>query len=102
MASSEPEHAQVDVRMRGFARRSTVEQALAWIDAQLPPLGELPTEIVGLSEAASRVLARDVASGVDVPGFARSMMDGFALRGEDTYGATPYNPLKFQIVGQCL
>jgi molybdopterin molybdotransferase len=44
-------------------------------------------------------LARNVISPVDVPAFARSMMDGFALRGEDTYGASPYNRLSLRVVG---
>jgi len=102
MTASDPEQPQADVRMRGFARRTTVEAAVAWLDAQLPPLAELPTEIVGLSEAAGRVLAGDISSSVEIPSFARSMMDGFALRGEDTYGATSYNRLTFRIVGECL
>ena len=102
MAAMKPEQPEADVRMRGFARRSTVEQVLAWIDAQLPPLAELPTETVGLRVAAGRVLAADVTSGFNIPGFARSMMDGFALRGDDTSGATSYNPLSFRILGDCL
>ena len=102
MPASKPAHPNADVRMKGFAQRATVEEALAWIDSVLPPLGELATEEVGLYEAAGRVLARDVTSFVNVPGFARSMMDGFALQGEATYGATSYNPLPLQIVGTCL
>ena len=80
----------------GFAERATVEDALAWLDSVLPQLADLPTEEVPLCEAAGRVLARDVISPVNVPSFARSMMDGFALRGEDTYGASAYNRLPLQ------
>jgi molybdopterin molybdotransferase len=85
--------------MRGFAARTTVEDALAWLDSFLPQLAELPAEEIPLLEAAGRILARDIISPLDVPGFARSMMDGFALRGEDTYGASPYNRLPLKIVG---
>lgn len=88
--------------MRGFAERSTVEAATAWLDGVLPTFAELPTEEVELREAAGRVLAREIVSLVDVPGFPRSMMDGFALRGEDTYGASPYNHLPFKILGASL
>lgn len=95
-------HPNADVRMRGFAQRTTVEDARAWIDSVLPPAAELPQETVPLHDAAGRVLAQDVTSTVNVPAFARSMMDGFALRGEDTYGATPYNSLRLLIVGTCL
>jgi molybdopterin molybdotransferase len=88
--------------MRGFAQRTTVEAAIAWIDAALPTFAALPTEPVSLPDAAGRILAADIVSPVDIPGFARSMMDGFAVRGEDTYGATPYNALPLRIVGTCL
>ena len=65
-----------DVRMRGFARRHTVAAALAWLDAQLQPLAP---ERVPLAEAAGRVLAAPVVSDVDVPGFDRATMDGYAV-----------------------
>jgi len=85
--------------MRGFARRTTVADALAWLDGQL---ARLPEETVPLGEAAGRVLAREVISRVDVPGFARSMMDGFAVRAADTLGASPYNRLDLAVIGQSL
>jgi len=88
-----------DVRMRGFTRRTTVETALAWADRQARPL---PAERVFVWSAARRVLAGDVISQVDVPQFARSMMDGFALRASATQGATPYNRMALAIVGQSL
>lgn len=91
-----------DVRMRGFSHRATVEQAIAWVDSVLPALPELPTESVPLLEASGRVLAQDLTSRVNVPNFARSMMDGFAVRSEQTYGATAYNPLPLRIIGTCL
>jgi len=85
-----------DVRMRGFARRQTVEAALAWLDAHAGPLG---AEAVPLRTAAGRVLATSVASEVDVPGFDRATMDGYAVVAESTEGATSYNPLPLTIVG---
>lgn len=102
MSAAGSEHPNADVRMRGFAARTTVEAALAWIDSVLPPFDQLPTESATLADAAGRVLAQDVVSRVDVPAFARSMMDGFALRAEDTYGAAAYNPLALAILGTCL
>src|SRR5437764_12959220 len=88
-----------DVRMRGFARRTTVEAALAWIDQHCR---RLPAERTSIWQAAGRVLAADIVSRVDVPGFARSMMDGFALQAADTLGATAYSRLEAQIIGQSL
>jgi molybdopterin molybdotransferase len=102
MASSTPRHPNADVRMRGFASRATVDDALAWVDSTLPDFGDLDVEEVSLLSAAGRVLARDVVSSVNVPGFARAMMDGFAVVADDTQGATAYNPLKLEIIGTCL
>ena len=99
---STPEHSPTDVRMRGFTDRATVEAALAWIDSALPVFDNLDTEVIRASEAATRILAEEVKSCVDVPSFARSMMDGFALRSEETYGASSYNRLPFKVVGTCL
>ncbi len=88
--------------MRGFAQRTTVEDALAWVDSAVPEFGKLGVEDVSLLNAARRVLARDVTSRVNVPGFARAMMDGFALVADDTLGATTYNPLPLEVLGTCL
>ncbi len=54
------------------------------------PLG---LEEVPLEQALSRVLAEDVRSDVDVPGFDRSNMDGFAVRAADTFGASEEEPV---------
>ena len=88
-----------DVRMRGFARRHTVDAAVAWLDAQVRPLGE---EIVPLRTAAGRVLATAVVSDVDVPGFDRATMDGYAVVAESTEGATSYNRLPLIVIGDSL
>ena len=88
-----------DVRMRGFAHRHTVEAALAWLDAQLRPPG---AEIVPLRMAAGRVLATAVVSDVDVPGFDRATMDGYAVVADSTEGATSYNRLPLVVIGDSL
>jgi len=51
---------------------------------RLAPLGR---EIVAIGDALGRVLADDVVSTVDVPGFDRSNVDGFAVVAKDTFGA---------------
>ena len=56
---------------------------------RLEPLG---AETVPLAHALGRVLARDVIAPVDVPGFDRASVDGFAVRAEDTAGATEQEP----------
>ena len=84
-----------DIRMRGFRRRSTVEEALA---AALDGVTTLPAETVRVADSAGRVPATDVTSRVDVPSFRRAMMDGYAVRAEDTYGASMYNPIPLRVV----
>jgi molybdopterin molybdotransferase len=88
-----------DVRMRGFARRQTVEAALAWLDAHLRPTG---TEIVPLQMAAGRVLASALISDVDVPGFDRATMDGYAVVADSTDGAGSYSRLPLRVIGEAL
>jgi molybdopterin molybdotransferase len=88
-----------DVRMRGFAQRDTVEAALAWLDAQIRPPG---SEVLPLPLAAGRVLATPVVSEVDVPGFDRATMDGYAVVADSTEGATAYNRLPLDVIGDSL
>jgi molybdopterin molybdotransferase len=88
-----------DVRMHGFTQRSEVPAALKWIDEHAPRLGN---ESVSLELAAGRILAADVIAPLNVPGFDRAAMDGYALRGMETAGAGEYNPLTFSILGQAM
>lgn len=102
-----PSHPNADVRMRGFAERATVQQALAWLDEELDQRLQSEarsswTESVSLSEAAGRVLAADIISQIAVPAFARAMMDGYAVRAADTEGASSYNRLPLRVTGECL
>jgi molybdopterin molybdotransferase len=88
-----------DVRMRGFRDRAEVADVITLLATRLHPLAPEP---IDLKAAAGRVLAADIVAEVAVPSFDRAAMDGYALRGKETFGAGPYNPLEFQIVGQAL
>ena len=61
------------------------------------PLGE---EQIPLAAAVGRVAAQDVRSPEDVPAFDNSAMDGFALRSEDTAGASPERPTTLPVRGR--
>jgi len=68
------------------------EAERVWREAiETAPLGR---EDVALADALGRVLAEDVEAEADVPGFDRSNMDGFALRAEDTFGASEATPIR--------
>jgi molybdopterin molybdotransferase len=85
--------------MRGFANRHTVAEAIAWLDSQTAPLG---VERAPLAAAARRVLAESVTSTIDVPGFDRATMDGFAVVASATDGASSYNALTLEVAGDSL
>lgn len=82
--------------MRGFTYRRTVDEAIAWVDEQSHPLDP---EVVSLSMASGRVLASAIVSDVDVPGFNRATMDGYAVLADSTEGATAYNNLPLVVIG---
>ncbi|MFL5408020.1 MAG: molybdopterin molybdenumtransferase MoeA, partial [Myxococcales bacterium] len=64
----------------------TVEEAWRQI---LSRVRALPAETIPLASAAGRVLAADAPSAVDLPPFASSAMDGFAVRADETPGTFP-------------
>ncbi len=65
-------------------------------------LQPLAAETVPLDQALGRVLAEDVAAPVDVPGFDRANVDGFAVRAADTFGATEDQPRLLRPTGDVL
>jgi len=60
---------------------------------------ELGEEKVPVNEGLYRILAEDIVSAVDIPPFNRAAMDGFAVRAEDTYGASPSAPIILRSLG---
>lgn len=57
------------------------------------------TETVDLREASGRVLAERIDATLDVPGFDRASMDGYAVRAADTFGADEADPVVLDVVG---
>jgi len=85
--------------MKGFAERADVEEVEDFLSSHTQPLEAEPVEILA---CAGRVLAEDVRAEVDVPGFARAAMDGYAAKGEETFGASAYDPIAFEVLGEVL
>src|SRR5688572_15571929 len=76
-----------------------VDEARARILTTFAPL---PAVVLPLSEVLGLVLAADVLADADLPPFANSAMDGFAVRAVDTAGATPLRPVRLPVVGQAV
>lgn len=75
-----------------------IEEALSrFLDAVRPVGG---TESAALPEAYGRVLAADVAAPFSVPPFARSAMDGYAVRCADVADASPEHPARLLVTGE--
>ena len=65
----------------------------------LLPYYRREAEQVPLSECYGRVLAANVHSKVDVPGFDRASMDGYAVKARDTWGADEAGPKALKVSG---
>ena len=81
--------------MRRFVRLHPLQIGLDWIDQCAQPLGE---ERIGLSFANGRTLSEDILAPSDHPSGSRAKVDGFALRGMETVGASTYNSLSFTVI----
>ena len=99
-AMTTPENSQPgDVRMRGFARRTTLAAALHWLDGQT---NRLANEMTPLADACGRVLGEQIRSDANVPGFAKVDDGRLCAAGFGTEGASPYNLLPLAVVGDSM
>ncbi len=72
-----------------------VEEASERVLATLP---RVAAERVALDRALFRVLASDVVSGLTLPPWTNSAMDGYAVRAEDVRNASPRKPVRLRVV----
>ena len=72
-----------------FLKTVSVDEAIRIARSIAPPPS---IEEVCLDEAQRRVLARAVTADIDIPGFSRSTVDGYAVRADDTIGASESLP----------
>ena len=80
---------------REFFAVRTVADALAGFR----PARRTPPEAVALESALGRVPAAPVTAPAPLPGFARSTVDGYAVRAADTYGASEGLPSYLDVRG---
>jgi len=85
---------------RSLGRRSLGE-------GDLPPLGRSLFTLSSTEgppalscDALGRILAEEIICPLDLPPFPRSIMDGFAVRAQDTFGATEGMPAQLSVIGE--
>lgn len=82
--------------MKEFLRVVTPSQ----IYEMLSSFSRLGSEEIRIEDAPGRVLCEDLLSPEDLPPAARATMDGYAVRAEDTFGATDSLPAYLRVVGR--
>ncbi len=73
----------------------SVDQAL---DQILGYVAVLEAEPAPILETMGQVLAEDIYAGFDIPPLDNSAMDGYAVRAEDTAGASPQSPRLLRVI----
>jgi molybdopterin molybdotransferase len=71
------------------------QEALRLVLSAAKPRGQ---EFIPLAESLGRTLGRDVRAGEDIPPFAKSAMDGYAVRAVDTLAAAPSGPAGLDVI----
>jgi len=81
--------------MKEFFKVKAIDQVLEYTRL----FARMPTESVSLTESVGRILAADIPSDIDLPDFSRAIMDGFAVKGASTFGASEGNPAYLSVTG---
>jgi len=84
--------------MKEFFNVASVSQVMEYAH-RFPAVS---TETVPLPESYGRILAEDVVADLDLPGFSRSTMDGYAVDAASTFGASESNPAFLNVLGDIL
>lgn len=87
-----------ELKHHGFTRYDDIETALKKLFAV--QLRKLESEEIPISEAAGRILRKDIHARQSLPLYNRSLVDGYALRSIDTRAARRKHPINLSILGQ--
>jgi molybdenum cofactor synthesis domain-containing protein len=79
-----------------FKKLISFEEALERIHESIMPIER--TETVSIENALERVLTENVVANISVPPFSRAAMDGYAVKAEDTHGASSSKPKTLKLV----
>ncbi|NIU38587.1 molybdopterin molybdenumtransferase MoeA [Candidatus Bathyarchaeota archaeon] len=78
-------------RLKGFEKLTNIDEALSILLKKLKP-ERLESEQISIHTASGRVTAEDFQAKNDLPPFDRSAVDGYAVKAQDTFGASQFNP----------
>jgi len=79
----------------GFKELTRLDDALEDFLKKLNPINR--SGIISIEKGKQRVLGKDIIADRNIPHFDRAAMDGFAVRAEDTFGATQSSPVLFNV-----
>lgn len=88
----------LNLKMKEFFTVLPPAEALAQLFNHLPP--RAVPEIISIADALDRVTAAPIRAPVSVPAFPRSIMDGYAVRAQDTFGASQTLPMYLELMGE--
>jgi molybdopterin molybdotransferase len=81
--------------MTPFKLLKSYEEALEIIQRTVKPIKRVEETLI--EEGLNRVLAEDVVAGIPVPPFRRAAMDGYAVKAEETFGASASKPKRLKL-----
>lgn len=84
------------LRTIGFSKLTSLKDALEKLNSKIQIN---PTKEIEIKDALNRILADNIISKISIPPFDRSAMDGYAIKAEDSFGASPKNPKEIKLVG---
>jgi len=84
--------------MGEFLKFVSREEVYSEYISKLKPIFDV--ESISVFEAVNRVCSEDVVSDENLPGFYRSNVDGYAVKAEETFGASMEMPAFLKVIGE--
>ena len=84
-----------DVRLKGFKSYTPVNQVKKLLSSKIK---KKSAETIKTTTALGRIVAENIKSPVNIPSFSRSAMDGYAVKAENTFGASQRNPKRLKVI----
>ncbi len=82
--------------MKEFFKVTDLDAVFAYLNH----FSAVAAEIINIEDSLGRILAEDLTSDINLPDFARTTRDGYAVRAASTFGASEGSPAYLTIKGQ--